>query len=80
YSNAATAGEYSNAEVRGKESIAAVLGKNCKARGVVGCWLVLTERDDNWHILGVKAFRIDGENYKPDTWYTLKGGKVVAVD
>ena len=79
-SNAATAGEYSNAEVRGEESIAAVLGKNCKARGAVRCWLVLTERDDNWHILGVKAFRIDGKKYKPDTWYVLKNGKVVEAE
>ena len=64
-------------KVKGKDSIAAVLGKDCKARGGLGCWLVLTERDDNWHILGVKAVCIDGEKYKPDTWYALRDGEVV---
>ena len=75
--NAATSGDRANAEVKGKDSIAAVLGCNCKARGGLGCWLVLTERDEDWHILGVKAIRIDGKKYKADTWYTLRDGKVV---
>jgi hypothetical protein len=78
-SNAATAGNSSNAEVRGKESIAAVLGRNCKARGALGCWLVLTERDDNGHILGVQAVKVDGENIKADKWYALTGGEIVEV-
>ena len=52
-------------------------GRDSKARGCIGSWLVLTERDDDWHILGVKAFRIDGKEYKANTWYMLKNGKVV---
>ena len=75
--NAATSGYGANAEVKGKDSIAAVLGRNSKARGGLGSWLVLTERDCDWHILGVKAIRIDGRKYKADIWYTLKDGKVV---
>ena len=54
-----------------------MLGYGCKARGALGCWLVLTERDDDWHILGVQAVKVDGENIKADTWYELHGGKVV---
>ena len=74
---AATSGYLSTAEVHGNESVAVVTGLDSKARGCVGSWLVLTERDDNWHILGVKAIFIDGKKYKPDTWYTLKDGKSV---
>ena len=76
---AATSGYQSTAEVSGKESVAVVTGRDCKARGCVGSWLVLTERDVNWHILGIKAIYIDGVKYKPDTWYTLENGEVVEV-
>ena len=75
--NAATTGYYAHAEVRGKNAIAAVLGSKCIARGALGCWLVLTERDINWNILGVQAVKVDGESIKADTWYELRGGKVV---
>ena len=77
YAHAATSGDYAHAEVKGKDAIAAVLGRGCKARGALGCWLVLTERGDNWHILGVQAVKVDGESIKADTWYELRGGKVV---
>ena len=79
WANSATSGDWAHSEVKGKDSIAAVLGKNCNARGGLGCWLVLTERDDNGHILGVKAVCIDGKKYKPDTWYALRNGEVVEV-
>jgi hypothetical protein len=76
-STAATSGDLSTADVQGKESVAVVTGLDSKARGCVGSWLVLTERDKNWHILGIKAICIDGKKYYADTWYTLKGGRVV---
>ena len=79
-STAATSGDRSTAEVQGKESVAVVTGRDCKARGCVGSWLVLTERDEKWHILGVKAICIDGKQYNADTWYTLKGGRVVRAE
>ena len=79
-STAATSGYRSTAEVYGKESVAVVTGLDSKARGCVGSWLVLTERDDNWHILGIKAICIDGKKYNADTWYTLKGGRVVRAE
>ena len=75
--NAATSGYRAHAEVKGKDAIAAVLGRRCKARGALGCWIVLTERDDNEYILGVQAVKVDGESIKADTWYELHGGKVV---
>ena len=76
WSAATNAGNSSAASVKGKESIAIVTGKNSKAKGALRDWLVLTERDDDWKILGVKAVMVDGEKIKADTWYCLKDGEV----
>lgn len=75
-SAATNTGNYSAAMVEGKESIAIVTGKESKAKGALGCWLMLTERDENWHILGVKAVKVDGEAVKPNRWYKLKNGEI----
>ena len=80
YRSAATnTGYCSAATVEGKESIAIVTGYGSKARGKRGCWLVLTERDREMHILGVQAVKVDGETIKEDVFYTLSGGKVTEV-
>jgi len=78
-SAATNTGNYSAAEVGGKESIAIVTGKDGKAKGALGCWLVLTERDKDWHILGVKSVKVDGERIKADMWYKLIGGEFKEV-
>ena len=52
----------------------------CRARGALGCWLVLAERDDIGHILGVQAVPVDGDTIRADTLYVLRGGKVVEVE
>ena len=85
YQSAATnTGDYSAAEVTGKESIAIVTGKDSKAKGGIGCWIVLTERgewDDNvYPIKEVKAVRVDGEIIKPDTYYKLINGEVIPCE
>ena len=74
-------GYYSKADVSGKGSVAAALGIDSKAKGALGCWIVLAEwaQDDeyNWHRTDVQCFKVDGENIKPDTWYKLKNGDLV---
>ena len=85
YQSAATnTGDRSAAEVTGKESIAIVTGKDSKAKGGIGCWIVLTERgewDDNvYPIKEVKAVRVDGEIIKPDTYYKLIDGEVILCE
>ena len=75
-SAATNTGNWSAATVDGEESIAVVTGYESKAKGALGCWLVLTERDENRHILGVKAVKVDGEAVKPDKWYKLKNGEI----
>ena len=79
-SAAMNTGEQSAATVGGAESIAVVTGYGSKAKGAVGCWLVLTERDEKMHILGVQAVCVDGETIKADTFYMLKNGAIIEVD
>ena len=78
-SAATNTGDCSVATVEGKESIAIVTGNGSKASGKRGCWLVLTERDNKNHVLGVQAVKVDGETIKEDAFYTLSGGKVTEV-
>lgn len=81
YQSAATnTGYRSAATVKGKDSIAIVTGYQSKAKGSLGCWIVLTERDEEMHILDVKAVRVDGVEIKEDTFYILKNGKVEEVE
>lgn len=85
YRSAATnTGDQSAAEVTGKESIAIVTGKDSKAKGVIGCWIVLTERgewDGNvYPIKEVKTVRVDGEIIKPDTYYKLINGEIIQCE
>ena len=79
-SAATSTGYQSAATVGGAESIAVVTGYGSKAKGAVGCWLVLTERDEKMHILGVQAVCVDGETIKADTFYMLKNGAIIEVD
>ena len=84
WSAATNTGYCSAASVEGKDSIAIVTGKDSKAKGKLGCWIVLTEREDwngeTYPIKEVKAFKVDGEVVKPDTYYKLVGGKAVEIE
>ena len=77
WSTATNTGDQSAAKVSGKESLAIVTGRNSRAVGSLGCWLVLTERDDNRHIRSVQAAFVDGEKIKPDTFYKIKNSKII---
>ena len=79
-STAATSGDRSTAATSGDESIAVAGGHECRARGALGCWLVLAERDDIGHILGVQAVPVDGDTIRAGALYMLRGGKVVEVE
>lgn len=82
-SAATNTGDCSAASVGGRESVAIVTGKDSMAKGAPGCWIVLTERGD-WDgatcpIKEVKAFKVDGEKIKADTFYKLVNGEAVEV-
>ena len=86
YSSAATSGDYSSAvstgyktkaAAVGKDSIAVANGVNSKALGAMGCYLVLTEYDDDDNMLWAKMAKVDGTHIKENVWYTLKNGEFV---
>ena len=74
-SAATNTGNQSAASVDGKDSIAIVTGYESKAKGKIGCWIVLTERNDNYEIESVKAFKVDGKAILEDTFYTLENNE-----
>ena len=78
-SAATNTGDYSAAKVSGKGSVAVVTGRDSKAAGALGDWIVLTERDklNEDSIKEVKAFKVDGEKIRPNTFYKLVNGEAV---
>lgn len=77
YSTAAATGSYCSAKADGKDSIAVVNGACGKACGALGCYLVLTEYDDDGNMLLAKMAKVDGAVIKENTLYTLKNGEFV---
>ena len=77
YSTAAATGAYCSAKADGKDSIAVVNGACGKACGALGCYLVLTEYDDDGNMLLAKMAKVDGARIKENVWYTLKNGEFV---
>ena len=80
YSTGAASGWCSTAEVSGKDSIAVANGYKSKARGAIGCYIVLTEYDDDGNMLLAKMAKVDGAVIKENTWYTLKNGEFVEAE
>ena len=83
FRGSASAGESGSAVSRGsvtvgKNGCALVRGNGIMARGDLGAVLVLClEKEENYDIECVKQIVIDGETYKPGTWYTLtKNGEI----
>ena len=83
-SAATNTGYRSAAIVEGKESIAIATGIEGKAKGALGCFIVLAEwcKDGNceWHIKDVKSAVVDGETIKANTFYMLKDGEFTEVE
>ena len=88
YRGAANAGNYGAAISRGSSAVgdngvAVARGSasyNPKVKGGIGSVLILIlEKDENYDIADWKAFIVDGEKVKPDTWYELINGEVIEV-
>ena len=87
YRGAATAGDSGAANSRGSSKVgengsALSRGNGVKVSGGIGAVLVLVEENDhNYDIRHWKAFVIDGEKYKPDTWYCLdENGEIIEAE
>lgn len=74
-STAAATGDYCRAKADGKDNVAVANGAHSKARGILGCYLVLTEYDDDGNMLWAKMAKVDGAHIKENVWYTLKNGE-----
>ena len=74
-STAAATGAYCRAKADGKDNVAVANGAHSKARGILGCYLVLTEYDDDGNMLWAKMAKVDGAHIKENVWYTLKNGE-----
>jgi len=81
WSAATNTGYQSAAIVDGKESIAIATGCHSKAKGAIGCYLVLAEwkEDEELHIVDVKSVKVDGDLIKPNTFYKLENGEFKEV-
>ena len=82
-SAATNTGDRSAATVEGKESVAIATGYEGKARGALGCWIVLAEWEERgyeYHIKDVKSASVDGEKIKADTFYRLVNGAFVEAE
>ena len=80
YSTAAATGAYCRAKADGKDNIAVANGAHSKARGILGCYLVLTEYDDDGNMLWAKMTKVDGVSVKENVWYTLKNGEFAEAE
>ena len=83
WSAATNTGNWSAATVTGKESVAMAVGCDSKAKGALGCYLVLSEWkhiDGEYHIVDVQSVKVDGETIKPDIFYTLINGEIAETE
>lgn len=80
YSTAAATGAYCRAKAGGKDNIAVANGAHSKARGILGCYLVLTEYDDDGNMLWAKMAKVDGAHIRENVWYTLKNGEFAEAE
>ena len=79
-STAAATGDYCSAKADGKDNIAVANGAHSKARGILGCYLVLTEYDDDGNMLWAKMARVDGSSIRENVYYTLKNGEFAEAE
>ena len=79
-SAATNTGYQSAAIVEGKESVAVSLGIQGKAKGALGCFLVLAEWKETpkeWVRVNVLSTPVDGVTIRADTFYTAKDGEII---
>lgn len=77
---ATVTGWHGKASAIGNQCVAVAWGQDSLARGSVGNWLVVSERDDDGNIIDAKIVRVDGEAVKENTWYTLQNGEISEVE
>ena len=84
YAQIGSSGDDAQITVENANNVVACVGKRGRIKAPVGTWCTLAEYGE-WDGAGypcvcVKSFKIDGETYTADTWYTLKGSEITEVD
>ena len=69
--NAATAGYMANAATAGEHAVAAALGIEGKAKAGISGAIVLCYRNDEGHLIHIRASKVGENGIKPDAWYSL---------
>ena len=77
---AVVTGAYGDASALGKQCLAVAWGADSLARGAMGNWIVVSERDDDGNIIDAKIVMVDGKAVKENTWYTLQNGEISEVE
>ena len=87
-------GYYGASSAEDKDAVAVAWGYKSRAKGVLGSFLVFAdwkytgseddpdyERNNQnaWSLNGAKMVQVDGENIKPNTWYTIENGEIAEV-
>ena len=79
--NAATTGDRADAATSGGHAVAAALGIEGKAKSGTGGAIVLCYRNDEGHLIHIRASKIGENGVKPDVWYALdESGEFVEVE
>jgi len=76
---ASSTGYQGAASSTGDRGAAMACGYAGRVMGAIGNALFLVERDDSFKIIAVWAGIVGRDGIKPNTWYTLKGGRPVEV-
>ena len=79
HSAALSTGYQSAAIVAGKNSVAIATGVEGRAKADIGEAIVLCEYDNNGNLSHISSSIVDGINIKANTFYTLKGGRLLEV-
>lgn len=66
------------AVARDASALAVASGEHCSASGVLGSWLVLVQRRDNY-IFDIQSVMVDGKTIKEGVRYELHNGKICEV-
>ena len=81
---ASNSGDSSVASNSGKDGVSVGWGRDNKCKGVKGSYLVLSEwgewDGEKYPLINATMVKVDGETIKEDTFYALKGGKIVEAD
>ena len=80
-----SSGDNAKIDSTGEDSVICCAGHGSRVRAKLGSWVTLSEwkKDEKKYRyvpLKVVSFQIDGETYKPDTWYMMENGEIIEAD